>query len=262
MAFTIIEVSMIILFTSIHKYYGLLFCLLIIYLKTSKILEGATVISPTTGRKYTEVANYLYDEIPSDGGLNYPFSYIGVKYKDENGIYVDGSFNIVNFDYNLKQYGNWLNANVLPIIKAIYTNYLGYPDTSANYRKPINDDLINKLSGPMGPTGPMGNSVTGPTGPDGPEGKQGPQGPMGPTGDTGKDGPMGPTGKTGPTGPDGPTGKTGPTGPSGNLSGNSDMYKGPTGKIGERGDTGPTGPTGHVEHFDIMKPDKYYTYKP
>jgi hypothetical protein len=40
------------------------------------------------------------------------------------------------------------------------------------------------------------------------------------------------------------------------------MYKGPTGKIGERGDTGPTGPTGHIESFDIMKPDKYYTYKP
>jgi hypothetical protein len=169
---SILQIVLIILFTSIHKYYGLFFCLLIILFEKNKTIEGANTVTHN-GKTYTVVeTDEIVKGIADNEFYEYKLSLLGIKYKDENGVYVDKDFKIVNFDYNLKTYGGWFNSKMLPIIKSIYTNYLGYEDKPRNYNMPINNELINKIKGETGKEGRKG-----PTGPQGPVGPQGPNGP-------------------------------------------------------------------------------------
>ena len=259
----LLELLIIIFISHYNKYYGLVICIFIIFLHISTFktptkwavmserCDSDSVFEMRNGVKQTN----LIEGIELIGQQYKPFdvprgntSVLG-GYTDSNDIILDTAKNIKNDDWTqLEKFGEWYKENMLPIVNSFYTHYLNNGRTTG---VAVNNNLVNLFKGPAGRSGVNGISSTGRTGRRGPTG---PTGPMGPTGDTGPTGPTGPTGDTGPTGPTGDTGPTGPTGPTGD--------KGPTGKIGERGDTGPTGPTGHIESFDIMKPEKYYEYKP
>lgn len=294
--FTLIQIIFIILITNYNKYGGLLVCLFIIYLKSNKIIEGLTEF------KYDNVRPNEYAKIKTAiNSIEVNLSLIGAKYKHNfysfNGrdyfLYLDGSYNIIPFVGNFQNYSKIMSQLMYPIAGLKYP----YGITDRN----VSDQVLNIFNGATGPTGSQGIPIDGPQGPpgvkgsQGPQGIQGPQGAQGPQGPQGIDGPMGPTGSdglpglVGPEGPHGPpglpssdiigfkgpqgrvgdAGNIGPTGPFGSIIyDNNDIYTGPQGITGDNGPQGPDGPPGpdgpmgSIESFDIMNPDKYYTYKP
>jgi hypothetical protein len=288
---TSIQIIFIILITNYNKYGGLLFCLFIIYLNNNKILEGYN--------PYEHVANGEYGDIYRNSG-KVNLALIGCKYKyfaglnDDNKkvyIYLDGRYNIIPF------VGNYFGQSLLTVVPAKAASKLNTA-YGIDTKKNVSDQIVNLFMGATGPTGSQGipiDGAPGPKGPQGPQGIQGPQGAQGPIGSQGADGSQGPTGSdglpglVGPAGPAGPAGlpssdiigfkgpqgrvgdagNIGPTGPVGSIIyDNNNIYTGPQGITGDNGPQGPDGPPGpdgpmgSIESFDIMKPDKYYEYKP
>jgi len=216
---TIIEIIILIAFARRNKYYALVICVLIIFVRSLySVIEG---LEDYNKKKYDK-----YHEMLND------------KKKDTNE-HLEKVMNEMKKDKiddtDIKGFVNHVQIK----------KYLGDSD---NYTPNIKDriyDAIKSLipkgvtgaQGEKGDTGKRGDTgkigPVGPTGMVGPQGIQGEKGESGPQGIQGEKGESGPQGEKGESGPQGEKGESGPQGEKGES--------GPQGIQGEKGDAGPVG---------------------
>ena len=168
----LLELLIIIFISHYNKYYGLVICIFIIFLKQTNLIEGIGL----TGQEYTSfMVTHANGKHRVLGG-----------YTDSNDIILDTAKNIKNDDWTqLEKFGEWYKVKMLPMIKEFYTYYL---NNGRRTGVDVNNNLVNLFKGPAGRSGVNGISSTGRTGYTGPTGSTGYTGPTGPTGDTGPTG--------------------------------------------------------------------------
>ena len=215
---TIIEIIILIVFAAHNKYYGLIICVMIIFIRSlNSVIEG---LEDYNKKKYDK-----YHEMLND------------KKKDTNE-HLEKVMNEMKKDKiddtDIKGFVNHVQIK----------KYLGDSD---NYTPNIKDRIYDAIKSliPKGVTGAQGEKGdtgkrgdTGKIGPVGPTGMVGPQGIQGEKGESGPQGIQGEKGESGPQGIQGEKGESGPQGEKGES--------GPQGIQGEKGDDGPQGPTGPV----------------
>ena len=200
---TIIEIIILIVFAVHNKYYGLIICVMIIFIRSlNSVIEGLEDYNHDKYNKYHEMLN------DKKKNTNEQLEKVIKKMKNDkiNDTDINGFVNHVQIK-----------------------KYLGNAD---NYTKNIKDVIKSFM--PKGVTGAQGKiGATGPTGMVGPQGIQGGKGESGPQGIQGEKGESGPQGIQGEKGESGPQGDKGESGPQGE--------KGESGPQGEKGESGPQG---------------------
>ena len=186
---TIIEIIILIVFAVHNKYYGLIICVMIIFIRSlNSAIEGLEDYNHDKYNKYHEMLN------DKKKNTNEQLEKVIKEMKTDkiNDTDINGFVNHVQIK-----------------------KYLG---NAHNYTTNIKDRIYDAIKSfiPKGVTGAQGKiGATGPTGMVGPQGIQGGKGESGPQGIQGEKGESGPQGIQGEKGESGPQGEKGESGPQG-----------------------------------------------